>query len=53
MKIKDKENRFLELEKQAMDIFLDKYMDLHGLDSIIAYLDEDERKEYYQLEKEI
>ena len=53
MNKKDKENRFLELEKQAIDNFLEVQMK-HGMTSIIEnHLDDDEKKEYYQLEKEL
>ena len=49
-----KEDRYLELEKKAIDNFVEVQMDLIGFSSMIAdYLDEDEQEEYYQLEKEL
>ena len=54
MNKEDKEDRLLELEKQAIDNFLEVQIDLHGMTSIIAdYLYDDEQEEYYQLEKEL
>ena len=54
MNREDKEDRLLELEKQAIDNFLEVQIDLHGMTSIIAdYLYDDEQEEYYQLEKEL
>jgi hypothetical protein len=54
MNMEEKQDRFLELEKKAIDNFLEVQMDLIGFSSIIIdYLDEDEQEEYYQLEKEL
>lgn len=54
MNKKDKEDRYLELEKQAIDNFLEVQMDFHGISFILSeHLNEDEEKEYYQLEKEL
>jgi hypothetical protein len=54
MNKEEKEDRFEELEKKAIDNFLEVQMDLIGMTWIIAdYLDEDEQEEYYQLEKEL
>jgi|TARA_R100000479_G_C6378758_1_gene200159 hypothetical protein len=54
MNKEDKEDRYLELEKQAIDNFLEVQIELHGMTSIIAdYLYDDEYEEYYQLEKEL
>ena len=50
----NKEDRLKELEKKALDNFVEAQMDLIGFSSIVAdYLDEDEQEEYYQLEKEL
>ena len=54
MNREEKQDRFEELEKKAIDNFLEVQMDLIGFSSIIVdYLDEDEQEEYYQLEKEL
>ena len=50
---KDKKDRFLELENQAIDAFLDEYMGTWHEDVINPHLDEDERKEFYQLLEEL
>tara|TARA_A100001201_G_C4053231_1_gene190276 strand:+ start:200 stop:370 length:171 start_codon:yes stop_codon:yes gene_type:complete len=48
------QDRLLELEKQAIDNFLEYHLADNGRDTIIeGYLDEDEKEEYYQLEKEL
>ena len=50
----NKEDRLKELEKKALDNFVEAQMDLIGFSSIVAdYLDDDEYEEYYQLEKEL
>ena len=54
MNREDKEERYEELEKQAIDNFLEVQMELVGMTTIISdYLYDDEQEEYYQLEKEL
>jgi len=54
MNKQEKQDRFEKLEKKAIDNFVEVQMDLIGFKWIIAdHLDDDEQKEYYQLEKEL
>jgi hypothetical protein len=54
MNKEEKQKRFEELKNQAISIFLEYHLIDNGLDTIIeGYLDEDEKEEYYQLEKEL
>ena len=54
MNREEKQKRYEELEKQAIDNLVEIQMDLHGMTSIaIDYLDEDELAEYLELEKEL
>ena len=54
MNRQEKEDRYEELEKQALDNFLEVQIELHGMTAIIAdYLYDDEQEEYQQLEKEL
>ena len=54
MNREEKQHRFEELEKKAINNFLVAQRELIGYYDLIAdYLDKDEQKEYHQLEKEL
>ena len=54
MNKQEKQDRLLELEKQAIDTFLEYHLADNGIDSIIeGNLDLDEQEEYHQLVEEL
>ena len=54
MNKEEKQDRLLELEKKAIDAFLEYHLADNGRDSIIeGYLDDDEKEEYHQLVDEL